>query len=225
MKTLFLLLFLALQHANAWAEAQDHAVLRERISAFVQQQTATLPGTAIIHVNDIDNRLVLAPCDKLEAFLPSGNKLIGNTSVGIRCVGNGSWSVIVPVQIKYKLELWVSSRQLSAGHTVQQDDLIRQATEISQTSGITDPKQIIGKVLRYGVASGQILREDMLRAPYTVHQGQNVTIMIESAHFSVRNSGVAMNDAGAGAPVKVRSESGRILSGVARADGVVEISP
>ena len=225
MKTLFLLLFIALQPANVWAGAQDHAVLTNRISDFVQQQTATLPGKAIFHVNDVDSRLILAPCNKLETFLPNGSKLIGSTSVGIRCIEKETWSIIVPVQIKYRLELWVSARQLPAGHTIQQQDLTPQIVEISQSSGITDPAQAIGKVLRNGIATGQAIREDMLRAPYVVHQGQTVTIMIQSTHFSVRNSGVAMNDAGAGAPVKVKSESGRMLSGVARTDGVVEILP
>ena len=225
MKKLFLIIWLALQCTHAWAIAQDHAAIRERVSTFVQQQTAALPGKASFHVNDIDKRIVLSRCEQLEAFLPAGSKLIGNTSVGVRCSEKDSWSIIVPVQIKISLDLLVSARQLPAGHTLRDEDVSSQTTEIAQTAGITDPKQVVGKVLRYGIAAGQMLREDMLRPPYSVLQGQTVQIIVQGRNFSVRSSGVAMNDASAGKPVKVRNESGRVLNGVARPDGGVEIAP
>lgn len=225
MKKRFLILWLALQCTQALAAAQDHESIRASVIAFVQQQTAALPGRVSYRVDEIDRRIVLPQCGKLEAFLPAGSQLTGKTSVGVRCTENNGWSIFVPVQIKISLDLLVSARQLPSGHTLHQEDLAAQTTEVTRAGGMTDPKQVTGKVLRYGVAAGQILREDMLRPPYSVMQGQAVQLVVQGSRFSIRSAGVALNNAGEGQPVKVRNDAGVVVSGVARADGVVEVAP
>src|SRR5574340_1100692 len=152
---------------------QDHAQIRNAVADCVQQQTATLPGKATFQVDEIDRRIVLPKCNRLEAFLPTAS----------------------------------------------------QATESSQPGGFTDPRQVLGKVLRYGIAAGQVLREDMLRQPYSVTQGQIVQLAVQGSGFSIRSEGVALNNASEGQAVQVRVGSSRVISGVARAGGVVEIVP
>jgi len=150
--------------------------------------------------------------------------LIGKTSIGVRCTEKNGWQIFVPVQIKVTLNLLIAARQLPAGHTLQEQDIARQTMEVSRTEGYTDADQVIGKVLRYGIAAGQILRDDMLRAPYSVTQGQVVQVIARGSGFSIRGEGVAMNNAGEGQTVQVRVGSGRMISGIAR-NGAVEISP
>ena len=108
---------------------------------------------------------------------------------------------------------------------MQEQDLASQSTETSRTEGFTDPRQVIGKVLRYSITAGQVLREDMLRQPYSVTQGQVVQLAVQGNGFSIRSEGVALNNAGEGQSVQIRVGSGRVISGVARAGGVVEIAP
>lgn len=242
MKKLLLVAFLLLQSAAAGAaaagdvparngpsaEPQDHAQIRDVVASFVQQQTAALPGKVTFQVDEIDRRIVLPRCDKLEAFLPAGGQLIGRTSIGVRCTSStrtNGWSIFVPVRIRLSLNLLTSARQLPPGHTLQEQDLASQATETSRPGGFTDPKQVLGKVLRYGIAAGQVLREDMLRQPYSVTQGQIVQLAVQGNGFSIRSEGVALNNASEGQSVQVRVGSGRVISGIARADGVVEIVP
>lgn len=210
----------------ASAAIQDQAQIRDSIDVFVRQQTAALPGKASYKIDEIDRRISLPACTgKLEAFLPVGSQLVGRTAVGVRCTEPNGWSIFVPVQVKLSLELLVSARQLSLGHTIQEDDLATQTTETSQPTGFTDPKQVVGKVLRYSISSGQVLREDMLRAPYSVTQGQVVHLSVQGKGFSVRSEGVALNNASEGQAVQVRVSGGRVVSGVARTGGVVEITP
>lgn len=204
---------------------QDHTQIRTVVASFVQQQTAALPGKVSYHIEEIDRRIMLPGCAKLEAFLPPGSQLIGKTAIGVRCNETNGWSIFVPTQIKISLNLLVSARQLPLGHVLQDQDLATQTTEVSKASGFTDPKQVIGKVLRYGITAGQILREDMLRQPYSVMQGQNVQLAAQGSGFSIRNEGVALNNASEGQTVQVRVKSGRVISGIARADGLVEITP
>ncbi len=224
MKKLLLAAFLLLQTAAAGA-MQDHAQIRDIVAGFVQQQTAALPGKVTYQIDEIDRRIVLPKCARLEAFLPTGSQLIGKTSVGVRCAEKNGWSIFVPVQIRLNLNLLTSAHQLPLGHTLQEQDLASQTTESSQSGGFTDPKQVIGKVLRYGIAAGQVLREDMLRKPYSVTQGQAVQLAVQGSGFSIRGEGVALNNASEGQAVQVRVGSGRVVSGIARAGGMVEIVP
>ena len=237
---------LLLQSAVAWpaaasdapappsTAAQDHAQIRDTVAGFVQEQTAALPGKVTYQVGEIDRRIVLSRCASLEAFLPAGSQLIGKTSVGVRCNAPahndrsghpGGWSIFIPVQVRISLDLLTSARQLPLGHTLQEQDLATQTMEISRPGGFTDPAQVIGKVLRYGIAAGQVLREDMLRQPYSVTQGQVGPLAVQGDGFSIRSEGVALNNATEGQSVQIRVGSGRVVGGVARAGGMVEIAP
>lgn len=204
---------------------QSHDQIRDVVAAFVQQQTVTLPGNITFQINEIDKRIALSKCTRLEAFLPAGSKLMGKTSVGVRCMEVNGWSILVQVQIKVSQNLLVSARQLPLGHILQKEDIASQTMETSQTAGLTDPGSAIGKVLRYGIGAGQVLREDMLRPPYNVTQGQVVQLAVQGSGFSIRNEGVALNNASEGQKVQIRTSSGRVISGIAGADGIVKINP
>ena len=224
MKKLFLCACLLLECVAASA-AQDHTQIRNVVAAFVQQQTAALPGKATYKINGIDQRITLSECARLEAFLPAGSQLIGRTAIGVRCNEANGWSIFVPVQIRISLNLLASAKQLPLGHTLQEEDIASQTIEISQMEGFTDPRQVLGKVLRYGITARQMLREDMLRLPYSVKQGQVVQLAVQGNGFSIRSEGVALNNASEGQTVQIRIRFRRVISGVARAGGVVEIKP
>ena len=225
MKKLLLIGCLLLQSVAAGAATTDHARIRNTVTTFVQQQTAALTGKVSYQIDEIDTRTSLSECAKLEAFLPAGSQFIGKTSVGVRCAEKNGWSIFVPVQVKVSLNLLVSARQLPMGHTLREEDLASQTIEASSIGGFIDPKQVLGKVLRHGITAGQLLRADMLRPPYSVTQGQVVQISVQGNGFSIRNERIALNSASEGQSVQVRTGSGRVISGVARADGVVEINP
>ncbi|OGS90158.1 MAG: flagella basal body P-ring formation protein FlgA [Gallionellales bacterium GWA2_59_43] len=228
MKKLLMLCLLLLQSIVADAAgtmpAQSHQQISKLVATFVQQQTSSLAGKVDYQIEDLDPRISLTPCAKLETFLPGGSQLIGKTSIGVRCAEQNGWQILVPVRIRITLALLVSTRQLPVGHTLQDQDIARQSIEISRPDGYTDANQIIGKVLRYSIAAGQILRDDMLRPPYSVTQGQIVQTMTRGKGFSIRGEGVAMNNASEGQTVQVRVSSGRTVSGAAR-NGIVEIPP
>lgn len=225
MNKLLLMGCLLLQSVAAGAATTDHARIRNTVITFVQQQTAALPGKASYLIDEIDPRLSLSECARLEAFLPAGSQFIGKTSVGVRCTEKNGWSIFVPAQVKVSLNLLVSARQLPMGHTLRKEDIVTQTTEASTISGFTDPKRVLGQVMRYGISAGQLLRADMLRPPYSVTQRQVVQISAQGNGFSIRNEGAALNNASEGQSVQVRVGSGRVIGGIARADGVVEINP
>ncbi len=224
MKKMLLTACLFLHCAFSFAQ-QEHAALKDTVTAFIRQQTADLPGKVTFSVEAIDPRLVLENCSKMEAFLPIGGQLIGRVSVGVRCLDAKSWRIFIPVQIKITRDLIISARPLSSGQVVRAGDIARQSTEIMQDVGITDEKRVLGKVLRYSISAGSIIRPEMLRAAYSVKQGQSVQIIARGGGFTLSNTGVALNNAGAGESVQVRIGSGRVISGNATEEGSVEINP
>ena len=87
----------------------------------------------------------------------------------------------------------------------------------------SDPQQAVGKTSLASLAAGQPLRQDLLRAPLVVQQGQTVVVHSSGQGFRVSADGKALNNAYDGQIAQVRTASGQTLSGVARAGGVVEI--
>lgn len=225
MKKCILFLSMSLISTQLYASVQSHDAIRAEVGAFLQQQTAGQPGQMNYQVEDIDPRLVLQACDDLEPFLPTGSRLIGKTSVGVRCNRDKGWTIFVPVQIKLTQQLLINTRQLAAGHVISADDLSTQSREVNRLDGLTDPLQVVGKVLRYSISAGQMLRSEMLRVPYSVKQGQTVQLLVQGDSFSIRSSGVALNDASEGQLAKVRNYAGSVVNGVAHGNGVVEIAP
>jgi flagella basal body P-ring formation protein FlgA len=224
MKKLLLIVLLLLQPIGAMAAStQDHTLIREVVAAFIQQQTADLPGKVSYEVGEIDRRISLPECRKLEALLPTGGKLVGKTAVRVRCNDAQGWSISVRVQIKVSADMLISARALPMGYTLREEDIATQTTESTQAGGMTDAKQAVGKVLLRGISAGQVLREDMLRPPYSIVQGQTVQLIVRGNKFSIRNEGVSLNNAIEGQTIQVRTPSGRTLGGIAGASGVVEV--
>jgi len=212
---------------SAWAvPQQSHSEIRKTIAAFVHEQTLTLPGQVTITVNEIDQRISLPVCPALEAFLPPGGRLLGNSTVGIRCTSDmKQWTLFVPVQIKVSVSLLVANSSLQQGHVLRAEDIGGQKSELLQTGIFTDPLQAIGKVLKYSVRAGQVLKQDILRAPYAVKQGQTVQIKVEKQGFKVYADGQALNNAAEGQMVKVKTSSSQVVSGIVQSDGAVNIMP
>lgn len=220
-KLIFLLLALFSLPVIA-APAQSHAAIRDTALAFVRAQTQGLPGKVSIQVDDIDKRIVLPACSALEAFLPAGAQLNGNSSVGVRCTEKKGWSVFVPVTIKVSVNLLTVNNTLQLGQVVRAEDLGSLSSETLQPGTLTDPAQAIGKVMKFGVGRGQLLRQDMLREPYSVTQGQTVQLQIEGQGFRIRSEGKSLSNAAEGQTATARTASGQSVSGTVK-NGTIEI--
>ena len=184
-----------------------------------------MPGKVSITVEDIDSRIVLPACAAPEAFLPGGSQLMGKTSIGVRCNEKPGWSIFLQANIKVSVDMLVAKRPLAQNTVLGMDDFSFQNGELGQPGILTDPAQAVGKTLKFGIGAGQVLRLDMLRAPFVVLQGNSTEVQVRSAGFSIRSSGQALNNGSAGQIVQVRMSSGQVLSGAAAADGSVEVHP
>lgn len=207
------------------APQQNHAAIRAAALAYAQTQSNNLPGEVHIEVNALDPRLKLAPCDTLQAFLPAGARLLGNTSIGVRCNEQSGWRVFLQAKIGVTTDLLVASRPVAQGTRLSAADFHLQRGELTRPGLITAPEQIIGKTLKFSIAAGQVLRQDMLRAPLLIRQGQTVALRAHGNGFVVSQQGIALNDSGAGEVARVRTNTSQVISGRAVAAGLAEVRP
>lgn len=200
-------------------------IIIDTAERYVRQQTQGLPGKVTITMGRIETAK-LPPCSAHEAFSPPGTRLSGKTHIGVRCLGPAIWSALIPVQISITGNYVTTSRPLVAGQIIQADDLSTLSGDLSaQPAGIvTDPASAIGKTLRNSLGNGQVLRSDQLLAPIVIRQGQSVRIISRGTGFAVSAEGKAINNAAEGQIVQVRLNSGQTVSGLAKADGSVEIA-
>ncbi|MEJ7806752.1 MAG: flagellar basal body P-ring formation chaperone FlgA, partial [Telluria sp.] len=73
------------------------------------------------------------------------------------------------------------------------------------------------------VQSGAPIRADLLRSKPVVQQGQAVRVVSGGAGFRVSAEARAIGNASEGQVVQVRTPAGAIISGVAKAGGLVEV--
>ncbi|MEI7465977.1 MAG: hypothetical protein WCJ87_11570, partial [Burkholderiales bacterium] len=77
-----------------------------------------------VQVGALDARLKLAPCQRIEPYLPPGMRLWGKARIGLRCVqGARPWNVYLPITVRVFGQSLVAAVPLPAGATVREDDL------------------------------------------------------------------------------------------------------
>lgn len=217
-------LFLFLASSFLVYAAETDLVL-DTAERYVRLQTQGMSGQVKITMGKLDVSR-LPPCSAHEAFSPPGARLRGRSHVGVRCLGPNIWSVYVPVNISVIGNYVTTSRPLSAGQTLSATDLTTLSGDLtSQPTGVViDPQKAIGKTLRNSLGAGQPLRTDQLLAPLVIRQGQTVNVISKGSGFTVSAEGKALNNAAEGQLAQIRMNSGQTLTGVANADGSVEIS-
>lgn len=211
----------------AWAgpAVEEAASLKKFAESFVARQASDLPGQVTAVAGTIDPRLRLPKCPAAEGFIPPGTRLWGNASIGIRCV-DPAWSIYVPVTVKVMAMAMVAAKPLAQGQTLSPQDLLPQLTDLTQQAPgvVTDIEQAIGKTLAAPLAAGQALRTDQLRAPVVIKTGQVVKLVAQSSTFQVTSEGKALSSGSSGQTISIRTSSGKVVSGIIKGDGTVEVS-
>ena len=211
--------------ATVSAQIQDPAEIQRAAEAFVRAQTANLPGRVEVTLAPLDPNLNLTRCENVEAYVPAGTRLWGNSTVGVRCTKPKKWTLFIPAQVQVWADVAVSARALTRGQTLSAADLATQNLDLAQLpQGVfTDPNALIGKMVSTQVAGGTPLRPDMLRAAVVVLQGQTVRVVFTGEGVSVSSEGRALGNAGVGEALQVRMASGKVIKGIVKAPGTVEV--
>ena len=214
------------QQAQTPAGRQNLAALRTVAEQFLKTETAGLPGEVSVKVGAIDPRTALAACPAPEAFLQPGARAWGKTTVGIRCSAPSTWTLFVQAQVNVKAEYVAAALPLAQGQAIEQGQLVLVKGDIAAMPNgiVTDMAQAIGRTPTVSLAAGTPLRLDSLRSRPVVQQGQAVRLVSIGSGFSVSGEGKAIGNAGEGQVVQVRTAGGSVVSGTAKAGGMVEVA-
>jgi flagella basal body P-ring formation protein FlgA len=222
---LCMLAFAGLAQAQQTGARQDGAAVRKLVEQFLQTQTAGLPGKVTVTVGAVDPRMSLAACPDPQAFQQPGARAWGKTTVGVRCAAP-AWTVYIQAQVNVIAEYVTAAAPLAQGQAIDASQLAMVKGDLAaMPAGIlTDIGQAVGRTPTVSLPAGTPLRADSLKSQPVVMANQTVRVISNGAGFSVSAEGRALKNAAEGEIVQVRTPSGAILSGTARAGGIVEIA-
>ena len=195
------------------------------VRLYLEQATTGLPGRVEISVGQLDERLNLAPCAQVEPYVPGNARLWGKSRIGLRCTVGASWNVFLPIEVRVFGQALVAARPIPYGQAFGTEDAQLEEVELSREAGtaLSDPNSLEGKTAARAIAPGQVLRAEYFRTPPAVGAGDTVRLIYSGGGFTVSASGRALAAAADGAPVRVQTESGRVVQGIARPGRLVEM--
>ncbi len=185
------------------------------------------PGQRVeVALGALDPRLRLAACERAVPFLPDSARLWGRSRVGLRCERGAGWRVFVPVTVRVYGQALAAAAALPAGRVIVHADLVQAVVDLAETQSqpLTEPQLALGRMLQRPLAAGQALRADHLKARVWFDAGDAVKVVARGAGFQAVGTAVALGAGVEGQVTRVKTESGRILSGRAVAPGAIDVT-
>jgi flagellar basal body P-ring formation protein FlgA len=179
-----------------------------------------------VRVGQLDARLKLAPCEKIEPYLPANARLWGRTRIGLRCVrGPSPWNVYLPITVKVYGTALVAATTLPAGTVLSAADLRESEVDWAEEPGDvhTQPESVIGRTLARPLPAGHGLRASHRRARQWFAPGDPVRITTTGAGYAVSAAGEALTAGIEGQNARVRTEGGRVVVGLPVAKRQLEV--
>ena len=214
---------LALHATRQTSSAQASAAVDPTQTA----ATADPPLRFEVQVGALDSRLRLAPCQRIEPYLPPGVRLWGKARIGLRCAqGVKPWNVYLPITVRVMGQALVAATPLPAGATLREDDLRRAEVDFAEdnASVVTDASLAVGRVLTRPLTAGRGLRHTDLKPRLWFAAGDSVKVRASGPGFSVAGSGQALTPGIEGQTARVRTDGGQIVTGTPVGTRVVELS-
>jgi flagella basal body P-ring formation protein FlgA len=190
----------------------------DQLESWLRQSVQLPDGQQLrleVEVGTINRNLKLAPCDKAEPFVPNNAKLWGRANIGLRCVAGARWTTFIPVRISAWGPALVARVMLPAGRIPQADDFVMQEVDWagSRTAPIADRALLDNQELIRPVAAGRPLLAEYLRIAPAVRAGEPIPVILQGEGFSIGIEAVALSTAADGQQVRVRTGTGKVLSG------------
>jgi flagella basal body P-ring formation protein FlgA len=136
-----------------------------------------------------------------------------------------------PLDLTGHIDLMVQAPELSdnlaAGSLLKSSDIVMQPVPLkyAQNADIATVDQLVGKQLQRQSRAGMVLKASDVADPQLIARNDIVTVYLHAGPLTLTIKGTALNAASLGEPVSVlNTASKRLVHGVARADGAVEVT-
>ena len=177
----------------------------------------------------VDVSVVSAPenepkCDKPPEVVVVDGRYPSRMKLELRC--GERWREPVVARAKLHAEVLVAARDIEAGAALGEQDLRREARDVSATpEAIGGLDAVQGFVPRRALREGTVLQARLLHEPVLVRRGQPVRIVARhGGAIAVESAGESLGNGKRGDTVRVRNAaSGRVIE--ARVSGPNEVEP
>ncbi|WP_255350707.1 flagellar basal body P-ring formation chaperone FlgA [Limnohabitans sp. DM1] len=204
--------------STAQTENDWRVLTKSWIESELQTSKTKLPNNLRmeIQIGQLDTRLSLSPCQKVEPFMPAGTVLWGRSRIGLRCASQDArWQVFMPITVKAYGPALTLVSNLPAGTLLTSDHI--QEAEVDWAANaspiVLASQEWLGKSLSRNVSLGEALRESMLKAPPTFAAGTKVKLLLKAPGFELASEGQSLSPGKLGEQVRVRLDNGRIVTG------------
>jgi len=150
----------------------------------------------------------------------------GRTFLEVQCVGSDTAPFFVGVDVKVFSQVWVSRELISAGEPINPEKLEQKVVDIAtlNTGWVSELAHVSQKSAARAIYPGTPLRADLLKGKSLLKRGEQVKVLISGPGFQIAGSGITLEDAEQGNTVKVKTDKGKVLSGIAKDELLVEIT-
>ena len=206
------------------SEVTDY--LQEQAQAFVLDQLdIPLDAQADVKAGTIDERLPLTRCeDALTISLPARMELRRNTTVYLKCEGEKSWDLYLPVRVSIQKPYVTVTVPVAKGDILSEPmlTLAYQDQTLIRGDYLTDPTALIGVRSKRELKPGQPIR---LTQVCVVCKGDQVTLSAENSSMQIKTMARALQDGSFGDMIRlVNTRSGRTVQGQVSAVGSVVVT-
>ncbi|GJA13343.1 hypothetical protein KAM337_03070 [Aeromonas caviae] len=206
------------------SEVTDY--LQEQAQAFVLDQLdIPLDAQADVKAGTIDERLPLTRCeDALTISLPARMEIRRNTTVYLKCEGDKSWDLYLPVRVSIQKPYVTVAVPVAKGDILSEPmlTLAYQDQTLIRGDYLTDPTTLIGVRSKRELKPGQPIR---LTQVCVVCKGDQVTLSAENSSMQIKTMARALQDGSFGDMIRlVNTRSGRTVQGQVSAVGSVVVT-
>jgi flagella basal body P-ring formation protein FlgA len=222
-------LFAAGLPANAEEAAPALATgLVDQVRLLALDKAASAEAARVeVVVGQLDPRLHLAPCDRIEPYLPANVRLWGKSRIGLRCkVGRVAWNVYLPIVVKVWGRALVVPAGAAAGSILADSDLDEAEVDLAEefTPAFFDRKLVVGRTLAQALRPGQAVRQAHIKSRQWFAAGETVKLVAVGEGFALESVGQALTNGIEGQPARVRTENGRVVTGVPAGERRMELT-
>ncbi|HEY4068039.1 MAG TPA: flagellar basal body P-ring formation chaperone FlgA [Burkholderiaceae bacterium] len=210
--------------ASGLAEALEQQVRALALSG--GKKAAAGAPRVEVSVGQLDPRLRLAPCQHVEPYVPDGMRMWGKSRVGLRCTqGPTKWNVYLPITVRVFGTGLVAANGVPSGGTLTKNDIAQAEVDLAEdpSAPLVNADAVVGRTLTRAVKAGESLRVSYLKPRQWFAAGETVTMVAQGDGFSVAGEAEALNPGIEGQPVRVRTDSGRVLTGMPSGERRVDL--
>jgi flagella basal body P-ring formation protein FlgA len=204
-------------------EALPTPVVLETARQWLNNALTTMPQASksplrmVLVLGELDSRLRLAPCARIEPYVPVGARLWGKARLGLRCLeGSTRWNVFLPITVHAYGPAWVVKGTVNAGTTLTADDAMEAEVDWSESPSpiVSKAAQWVGAVATTTLATGQAIRQASIKPAQVFQAGAQVRVLAQGPGFTVTSDGQALSAGVVGQSIQVKMENGRVLSAI-----------